>query len=147
MSRFRRDDAGGFWSRKGHFILNLKDEKPARVRGCLCVFYSTGHSGYRDWKKRCQRIKIKQKGRTPLQLPISRQLKPTAPLLPPSSGRDQLLQDLQELILAMTDKIQASGSLGENSFVETDLKKTQQQQQQLVPGQNRDFLDPRSPTR
>lgn len=32
------------------------------------------------------------------------------------------LQDLEELILAMTDKIQASKTLGENSFGDTDFK-------------------------
>lgn len=50
--------------------------------------------------------------------------KALTPLLPPSSERDWLLQGLQELILAMTDKTQASKTLGENSFIESDVKKT-----------------------
>lgn len=109
MTCFQREDAGGFWSREGHFIHNLKDEKPARVRDGLCAVYSTGHGRHRDGKRGCRRTNIKQKGKRPLQLPISRQIKPAAPLLPPSSGRDRLLQDLlQELIPAMTDKTQAS---------------------------------------
>lgn len=107
------------------------------------MLYSTGHSGYGDWKKRCPRTKIQQKGETPFQLPISRQLKPTAPLLPhPQGERDQLLRDLQELILAMTDKTQASKTLGKSSFADTHFKK----KKNLIPGQNRDFLDPRSLT-
>lgn len=76
---FQRDDAGGFWSRKGHFVLDLKDEKPARVRDCFCVFYNTGHMWHRGWEIP---KKTKQKVKTHLQLPASKQLKPLAPPIP-----------------------------------------------------------------
>lgn len=46
-----------------------------------------------------------------------------SPLPPHPQGQtDQLLQDLQELILPMTDTTQASKTLGKNSSVYTHLK-------------------------
>lgn len=43
----------------------------------------------------------------------------------------------------MTDKTQASKTLGKSSFADTHLKK---KKKNLIPGQNRDFLDLRSLT-